>query len=141
MNIFKVFEHKNVPLTTLGVCTSTWWLSGQIWTYFQHLQASLIAQSVKNLPAMQETQIRTLGQEDPLEKGLATHSNILASRIPWTEELAGYKGVTRVWHDWLTLTLFHLQIFAIRVMFSQDNVICNQCVCDHWTSFQEAEPS
>ena len=41
---------------------------------------------VKNLPAMRETQVRSLGQEDPLEKGMATHSNILAWRIPWTEE-------------------------------------------------------
>ena len=42
--------------------------------------------SVKNLPAVQETQIQSLGQEDSLEKGMATHSNILAWRIPWTEE-------------------------------------------------------
>ena len=48
--------------------------------------ASLIAQSVKNLPAMQETQIQFLGWEDPLEKEMATHSSILAWRIPWTEE-------------------------------------------------------
>ena len=41
---------------------------------------------VKNLPAMQETWVQSLGQEDPLEKGMATHSNILAWRIPWTEE-------------------------------------------------------
>ena len=41
---------------------------------------------VKNLPAMQEAWIQSLGQEDPLEKGMATHSNILAWRIPWTEE-------------------------------------------------------
>ena len=41
---------------------------------------------IKNLPAMQETQVRCLGQEDPLEKGMATHSSILAWRIPWTEE-------------------------------------------------------
>ena len=47
---------------------------------------SLIAQSVKNLPAMQETQFRFLGQEDPLEKEKATHSSILAWRIPWTKE-------------------------------------------------------
>ena len=44
---------------------------------------------VKNLPAMQETQVRSLGQEDPLEKGMATHSSILAWRIPWTEEPGG----------------------------------------------------
>ena len=41
---------------------------------------------VKNLPAMQETQVQSLGQEDPLEEGIATHSNILAKSIPWTEE-------------------------------------------------------
>ena len=48
-----------------------------------------MAQSVKNLPAMQETQLRSLGQEDPLEKEMDTHSSILAWRIPRTEELGG----------------------------------------------------
>ena len=48
--------------------------------------ASLVAQLVKNLPAMQETQVRFFGQEDPLEKEMATHSSILAWEIPWTEE-------------------------------------------------------
>ena len=47
---------------------------------------SLVAQMVKNLPAMPETWIQFLGQEDPLEKGMATHSSILAWRIPWTEK-------------------------------------------------------
>ena len=47
---------------------------------------SLVAQMLKSLPAGQETRVRSLGQEDPLEKGMATHSNILAWRIPWTEE-------------------------------------------------------
>ena len=45
-----------------------------------------MVQTVKNLPAMQETWVRSLGQEDPLEKGMATHSSILVWRIPWTEE-------------------------------------------------------
>ena len=49
-------------------------------------QASLVAQSVKKLLAMQETQVQSLGQEDPLEKRMATHSSILVWRIPWTEE-------------------------------------------------------
>ena len=48
--------------------------------------ASLVAQRVKKLPAMQETWARSLGQEDPLEKRLPTHSSILTRRIPWTEE-------------------------------------------------------
>ena len=47
--------------------------------------ASLLAQMVKNLPAMQETWVQLLGQEDPLEKGMATHSSILAWRIPWAK--------------------------------------------------------
>ena len=45
-----------------------------------------MTQSIKTLPAMQETQVRSLSWEDPLEKGMATHSSILAWRIPWTEE-------------------------------------------------------
>ena len=48
--------------------------------------ASQVAQRVINLPIMRETQVQSLGQEDPLEKGMATHSSILAWRIPWTEE-------------------------------------------------------
>ena len=47
--------------------------------------AFLVAHMVKNLPAMQETQVQSLGQEDPLEKKMATHCSILAWRIPWTE--------------------------------------------------------
>ena len=52
-------------------------------------RASLVAQRVKNLPAMQETRVRSLGWEDPPEKGMATHSSILAWRIVWTEEPSG----------------------------------------------------
>ena len=48
--------------------------------------ASLVVQMVKHLPARQETWVRSLGGEDPLEKGMDTHSNILAWKIPWTEE-------------------------------------------------------
>ena len=55
--------------------------------------ASLVPQRVKNLPAMWETQVRSLGQEDPLEGGMAAHSSILAWRIPWTEEPGGLHTV------------------------------------------------
>ena len=55
--------------------------------------ASLVAQTVKNLPAMQETQVQSLNWEDPLEKGIATHSSILAWRIPWTEEPGGLQSM------------------------------------------------
>ena len=61
--------------------------------------ASLIAQLVKNLPAMQEISVRFLGWEDPLEKGKAAHSSILAWRIPWTI----VHGVTRVRRDWASM--------------------------------------
>ena len=55
-------------------------------------RVSLVAQLVKNLPAMRETWIQSLGQEDPLEKEMATHSSILAWRIPWTEEPGGLQS-------------------------------------------------
>ena len=61
---------------------------------------SLVAQMAKNLPATQENQVRSLGQEDSLEKGMATHSSILAWRIPWTEEPGGLQPWDRrVGHD------------------------------------------
>ena len=65
------------------------------------MQASVVAQMVKNLPAMEETWVRSLGWEDPLAKGMATHSTILAWIIPWTEEPNGLKstGWQRVSHD------------------------------------------
>ena len=60
-----------------------------------------MAQMVKNLPAIQESWVQSLGQEDPLENGMVTHSNILDWRIPWTEELGGlqFMGSQRVRHD------------------------------------------
>ena len=60
-----------------------------------------MAQRIKHLPAMRETRIRSLGWEDPLEKEMATHSSILAWRIPWTEEPGGLQstGSQRVAHD------------------------------------------
>ena len=60
-----------------------------------------MAQTVKNLPAMCETQVQSLGGEDPLEKEMATHSSILAWRISWTEESGGLQsmGSQRVGHD------------------------------------------
>ena len=67
--------------------------------------ASLVAQTVKNLSAMWETQVPSLGQEDPLEKGMATHSSILAWRIPWTEGWAEVKRLT------VTVFLMHVGNF------------------------------
>ena len=64
-------------------------------------EASLVAQPVKNLPVTQETGVRSLNQEDPLEGEMATHCSILAWRIPWTEEPGGLQsiGSQRVGHD------------------------------------------
>ena len=61
----------------------------------------LVAQTVKSLPEMQETQVQSLGWEDPLKKEMATHSSILAWRIPWTKEPDGLQsmGSQRVGHD------------------------------------------
>jgi len=56
-------------------------------------EASLVAQMAKNLPARRETWVPSLGQEDPLEKNMATHSSILAWRIPWTEEPGGLQSM------------------------------------------------
>ena len=63
--------------------------------------ASLVAQRLKRLPLMQETWVLSLGWEDPLEKEMATHSSILAWRIPWSEEPGGLQstGSQRVGHD------------------------------------------
>ena len=62
---------------------------------------SLVAQTVKLLPAMQETWVQSLGQEDPLEKEMATHSSTFAWKIPWTEEPGGLQSMEsqRVRHD------------------------------------------
>ena len=65
------------------------------------IMASLVSQTVKNPPAVQETRVQFLGQEDPLEKGMAAHSSILAWRIPWIEEPGGVQsmGLQRIGHD------------------------------------------
>ena len=69
---------------------------------YTKLRASLVAQTIKNPPAMQETPVKSLGQEDPLENEVATHSSILAWRIPQTEEPDRLQsmGSQRVGHDW-----------------------------------------
>ena len=89
MLFFFLIHHKNIRKATFS-----------IW-------ASLVAQMVKNLPSMQETRVWSLGQEDQLEMGIATHFSTLAWRIPWTEEPGGLQsvGLQRARHDWATNTL------------------------------------
>ena len=88
-------------------CWHNWLSVWQMWyltSTLHRMVASLVAQSVENLPPMQETWVRLLGREDPLEKELATHSSILAWRISWTEEPGRLQsmGISRVGHDLAT---------------------------------------
>ena len=71
------------------------------------LVMSLVAQTVKNLPAMQETRVQSLGQEDPLRKVMATHSSILAWRTPWIEEPGRLQSKESNITEQLTLSLSH----------------------------------
>ena len=73
---------------------------------FSNTSVSLVPQTIKNLPAVQETRVRSLAWEDPLDKGMATHHSIVAWRIPWIEEAGGLQsmGFQRVGHDWATNT-------------------------------------
>ena len=82
--------------------------------------ASLVAQRLKPLPAMWETWVRSLGREDPLEKEMATHSSILAWRIPWTEEPGGLQSMEsqRVGHDW-----------AVWILGRQTVIKPSSCLC------------
>ena len=123
------------------VCCSPWvckeldmterlnWTELMLYVVRIFILAFLVAQMVKNLPTVQETWVQSLGREDPLEKGLATHSSILAWRIPWTEEpgrlqsmglhrvrLDGVTNTCTVWQNHLTQSLFYIKVL---------NVTCN----------------
>ena len=100
--------------------------------------ASLVAQRVKCLPAMQETQVQSLGWEDPLEKEMATLSSTLAWKIPWMEEPGGlqFLGSQRVRHDWVTdlnwlnqrsVKLFWKWQMNMGYKFSCQNVMRQDC--------------
>ena len=83
-------------------------------------RASMVAQAVKNLPAMQDTWVQSWGWEDPLEKGMASHFNILAWRIPWTEELGGvwFMGLQKVRRNWVTSTICIFTLIKCAILFS-----------------------
>ena len=95
-----------------------------IFSKYFSIWASLVAQTVKNLPAMWETQVWSLGQKDSLEEDMTTHYSILAWRIPWTEEPGGLQsmGSQRVGHDWATNTHTH---FSISSLISPWNVLAH----------------
>ena len=93
---------------------------------------SLVAHKVKRLPTMQETWVRSLGWEDPLKKEMATHSGILAWKIPWTEEPCWllFMGSQRVGHDWAT-SLSYLSISNCNSMklVSLVSLFCTSVFC------------
>ena len=84
-------------------------------------QNSLVAQTVKRPPAMQETRVRSLGQEDPLEKKMAIHSSTLAWRIPWMKEPGGLQSVgsQRSGHDWVTSHITHRRTLSGKLRFNK----------------------
>ena len=83
------------------------------YTNWQLVWASLVAQMVKRLSAIQETRVRSLGWEDPLEKEMASHSSILAWKIPWTRSLVGYHPWGRKESD--TTERLHLELVLIKI--------------------------
>ena len=90
--------HDLTEIMVLGVAVADKDAVGSLW---QASWASLVAQKVKNLPSVEENQVRSQGEEDPLEKGMASHCNILAWRIPWTEEPGSlqFTGLQKIGHD------------------------------------------
>ena len=97
--IFPLFSSNTIVQRTVVYKSWLGFISECLYTW-----ASLVAQRLKRLPPMRETRVRSLGWEDPLEKEMATHSSILAWRIPWTEELGRLQstGLQRVGLDWVT---------------------------------------
>ena len=91
-----------------------------------------MAQLVKNLPAIWETWVWSLGGEDPLEKGMATHSSILACRIPWTEEACGLQsmGSHRVGHGWATNTFGVLYSSPRKPSLCDPGLFPTHCACE-----------
>ena len=101
-----------------------WWLqSGKL--KGPSFWASLVAQMVKNLPVVWETQVWSLGWEDPLEKGMAAHSSMLAWKIPWTDEPGKLQsmGSQRLGHDWATNTFVFSFLLGRKAMTNLDSIL------------------
>ena len=105
-----------------------------------HLWTPLVAQMIKHLPTMWETQVQSLGWEDLLEKEMATHSNILAWRIPWTEEHWRQQlGSQRVGHDWET-SLHLVNLESIMLSEKEFHIIyASSCMNVHNRKLWETE--
>ena len=102
---------------------------------FQYSRASLAAQLVKNLPAMQETLVWSLSWEDLLENGKATHCSILAWRIPWTIQSIQSMGSQRVRHNWATFTFILNGLVVFPTFF---NLRLNLAIRSSWSEPQSA---
>ena len=104
-----------------------------IWqVVFWSMRTSPVAQTVKNLPAVQETLVQSLGWEDPLEEGRTTHSSILAWKIPWTEEPGGLQsmGSQRVRQDWSDLALMQWTTYLFPKWEKTESALYYQyCFC------------
>ena len=117
-----------------------YWVKGYALSGISHThihRTFLVAQMVKRLPKIRKTQVQSLGQEDLLEKEMATHSSILAWKIPSTEEPGGLQsmGSQRVGHDWATsLSLFHFHTYMTHPLFfirsSHDGHLGCFCILD-----------
>ena len=101
------------------------------WVYL-----SLVAQIVKSLPAMQETLVQSLGQEDPLQEGMAIHCSILAWRISWIEKSGGLQSMEwqRVRHDWATNTLTEQNVSHVNVFSSVQSLSHVRLFATPWTA-------
>ena len=110
-------------------------VKSQLLIYLLSMFPHPVVQMVKNLPVVRETQVQSLGQEDPLEKGMATYFSILAWRIPWTEKPGRLQsmGLHRVGHNWVTVTSFHFH--TINTHTQKQNELYYSCfltVHDNW---------
>ena len=113
------------------------WIKGLIHYELILTWVLLVAQMAKNLPAMQETQVQSLGWEDPMEKGMATHSSILAWRIPWTEQPGGLQSMGHkesdttegLTQDILTWLYQQRPYFQIRSHSQLPGVKTSTCLC------------
>ena len=118
----QLFYHKASSSKESLACNSA--------NHFWHVQASLIAQLVKNPPAMQETWVRSLGWEDPLETGKATHSSILAWEIPWTVHRGVAKSLTRLSNIHFHFDHLYLhdyfEFFPVRLGFSMSYLLMRE---------------
>ena len=122
----------NHPVNSIPACYAMAYLSSPLVIKW----ASLVVQTLKNLPVMEETQVQSLGQKDPWEKGMDSHSSFLAGRILWTEELGGLRsmGSQRGRHDRVTNTftlLFKHWYLKWNSLFSSTPLSAPHCQLPH----------